>query len=177
MMYVLARSNLSNLQLDVEYMMELMDPSLALGEGPQAHTFIKYTANSYTLLTLHYLNMCADCFHVKDHTIWPPPMEPWNTLSLLTNIGQLHGNLAEKSRIPSTAGKDVVHSTRSGWHKPLFGYTHTQKHRDFHKDFQCTELKRNPEECYFEVEVHSLCLLCRTSWLFAVLRWEVIQKH
>uniref|UniRef100_H3DN52 Ras and Rab interactor 3 n=1 Tax=Tetraodon nigroviridis TaxID=99883 RepID=H3DN52_TETNG len=33
MMYVLARSNLSNLQLDVEYMMELMDPSLALGEG------------------------------------------------------------------------------------------------------------------------------------------------
>lgn len=33
MMYVLARSNLSNLQMDVEYMMELMDPSLALGEG------------------------------------------------------------------------------------------------------------------------------------------------
>ncbi|CAJ1074154.1 ras and Rab interactor 3 isoform X2 [Xyrichtys novacula] len=33
MMYVLARSNLSALQLDVEYMMELMDPSLALGEG------------------------------------------------------------------------------------------------------------------------------------------------
>ncbi|XP_070776675.1 ras and Rab interactor 3 isoform X2 [Enoplosus armatus] len=33
MMYVLARSNLSALQLDVEYMMELMDSSLALGEG------------------------------------------------------------------------------------------------------------------------------------------------
>ncbi|KAM3595277.1 uncharacterized protein V6R79_020994 [Siganus canaliculatus] len=33
MMYVLARCNLSNLQMDVEYMMELMDPSLALGEG------------------------------------------------------------------------------------------------------------------------------------------------
>ncbi|XP_044022366.1 ras and Rab interactor 3 [Siniperca chuatsi] len=33
MMYVLARSNLSALQMDVEYMMELMDPSLALGEG------------------------------------------------------------------------------------------------------------------------------------------------
>ncbi|KAI3367984.1 hypothetical protein L3Q82_026808, partial [Scortum barcoo] len=33
MMYVLARSNLTALQLDVEYMMELMDPSLALGEG------------------------------------------------------------------------------------------------------------------------------------------------
>lgn len=33
MMYVLARSNLSNLQLDVEYMMELMDPALTLGEG------------------------------------------------------------------------------------------------------------------------------------------------
>ncbi|XP_075993712.1 ras and Rab interactor 3 [Genypterus blacodes] len=33
LMYVLARSNLSALQLDVEYMMELMDPSLTLGEG------------------------------------------------------------------------------------------------------------------------------------------------
>lgn len=33
MMYVLARSNVANLQLDVEYMMELMDPSLTLGEG------------------------------------------------------------------------------------------------------------------------------------------------
>ncbi|XP_020511200.2 ras and Rab interactor 3 isoform X1 [Labrus bergylta] len=33
MMYVLARCNLSALQMDVEYMMELMDPSLALGEG------------------------------------------------------------------------------------------------------------------------------------------------
>uniref|UniRef100_A0A8C9ZUP3 Ras and Rab interactor 3 n=1 Tax=Sander lucioperca TaxID=283035 RepID=A0A8C9ZUP3_SANLU len=33
MMYVLARCNLSTLKLDVEYMMELMDPSLALGEG------------------------------------------------------------------------------------------------------------------------------------------------
>ncbi|CAN9502022.1 unnamed protein product [Ophioblennius macclurei] len=33
MMYVLARSNLSALQMDVEYMMELMDPSLTLGEG------------------------------------------------------------------------------------------------------------------------------------------------
>ncbi|XP_071770379.1 ras and Rab interactor 3 [Centroberyx gerrardi] len=33
MMYVLARSNMAALQLDVEYMMELMDPSLTLGEG------------------------------------------------------------------------------------------------------------------------------------------------
>ncbi|KAM9842015.1 ras and Rab interactor 3 [Aulostomus maculatus] len=33
MMYVLARSNLSTLQLDVEYMMELMDPALTIGEG------------------------------------------------------------------------------------------------------------------------------------------------
>ncbi|KAK2825872.1 hypothetical protein Q5P01_020086 [Channa striata] len=33
MMYVLARSNLSALQMDVEYMMELMDPALTLGEG------------------------------------------------------------------------------------------------------------------------------------------------
>uniref|UniRef100_A0A3Q2FZC6 Ras and Rab interactor 3-like n=1 Tax=Cyprinodon variegatus TaxID=28743 RepID=A0A3Q2FZC6_CYPVA len=33
MMYVLARSNLAALQLDVEYMMELMDPALTLGEG------------------------------------------------------------------------------------------------------------------------------------------------
>ncbi|XP_053290240.1 ras and Rab interactor 3 isoform X1 [Pleuronectes platessa] len=33
MMYVLARSNLSNLQMDIDYMMELMDPSLTIGEG------------------------------------------------------------------------------------------------------------------------------------------------
>ncbi|XP_019940130.2 ras and Rab interactor 3 isoform X1 [Paralichthys olivaceus] len=33
MMYVLARSNLSTLQMDIEYMMELMDPSLTIGEG------------------------------------------------------------------------------------------------------------------------------------------------
>lgn len=39
MMYVLARSNLSNLLLDVEYMMELMDPSLALGEGTYTHIY------------------------------------------------------------------------------------------------------------------------------------------
>lgn len=39
MMYVLARSNLSALQMDVEYMMELMDPSLTLGEG--RHTVIE----------------------------------------------------------------------------------------------------------------------------------------
>lgn len=40
MMYVLARSNLSNLRLDVEYMMELMDPSLSLGEGTDTHTVL-----------------------------------------------------------------------------------------------------------------------------------------
>lgn len=33
LMYVLARSNMSALLLDVEYMMELMDPALQLGEG------------------------------------------------------------------------------------------------------------------------------------------------
>ncbi|XP_028677608.1 ras and Rab interactor 3 isoform X2 [Erpetoichthys calabaricus] len=33
LMYVLARSNLTALLLDVEYMMELMDPALQLGEG------------------------------------------------------------------------------------------------------------------------------------------------
>ncbi|KAI7804546.1 ras and Rab interactor 3 [Triplophysa rosa] len=33
LMYVLARSNISALLLDVEYMMELMDPALQLGEG------------------------------------------------------------------------------------------------------------------------------------------------
>ncbi|XP_072313871.1 ras and Rab interactor 3 [Eucyclogobius newberryi] len=33
MMYVVARCNLSDLRLDVEYMMELMDPALTLGEG------------------------------------------------------------------------------------------------------------------------------------------------
>lgn len=33
LMYVLARSNMAFLLLDVEYMMELMDPALQLGEG------------------------------------------------------------------------------------------------------------------------------------------------
>lgn len=41
-MYVLARSNLTEMLLDVEYMMELMDPALQLGEGefppPLSHT-------------------------------------------------------------------------------------------------------------------------------------------
>ena len=32
-MYVLARSHLTEMLLDVEYMMELMDPALQLGEG------------------------------------------------------------------------------------------------------------------------------------------------
>lgn len=33
LMYVLARSNLTEMLLSVEYMMELMDPALQLGEG------------------------------------------------------------------------------------------------------------------------------------------------
>lgn len=33
LMYVLARSHLTEMLLDVEYMMELMDPALQLGEG------------------------------------------------------------------------------------------------------------------------------------------------
>lgn len=40
LMYVLARSNLTEMLLNVEYMMELMDPALQLGEGespPPAH--------------------------------------------------------------------------------------------------------------------------------------------
>lgn len=37
LMYVLARSNISALLLDVEYMMELMDPALQLGEGKNTH--------------------------------------------------------------------------------------------------------------------------------------------
>lgn len=38
LMYVLARSNLTEMLLDVEYMMELMDPALQLGEGEFATT-------------------------------------------------------------------------------------------------------------------------------------------
>lgn len=37
LMYVLARSNLAEMLLNVEYMMELMDPALQLGEGESAH--------------------------------------------------------------------------------------------------------------------------------------------
>lgn len=33
LLYVLARCNMTALLLDVEYMMELMDPALQLGEG------------------------------------------------------------------------------------------------------------------------------------------------
>lgn len=36
LMYVLARSNLTEMLLSVEYMMELMDPALQLGEGESA---------------------------------------------------------------------------------------------------------------------------------------------
>lgn len=38
LMYVLVRSNMTALLLDVEYMMELMDPALQLGEGEKTHT-------------------------------------------------------------------------------------------------------------------------------------------
>lgn len=46
-MYVLARCNISALLLDVEYMMELMDPALQLGEGEdtQTHTHILAIVN------------------------------------------------------------------------------------------------------------------------------------
>lgn len=56
-MYVLARSNLSNLQLDVEYMMELMDPSLALGEGTQ---WWQFSPSRYCkqLCLLTHIQMC-----------------------------------------------------------------------------------------------------------------------
>lgn len=52
LMYVLARSNLTEMLLDVEYMMELMDPALQLGEGespPQAH--LRTTRTHRTLPT------------------------------------------------------------------------------------------------------------------------------
>lgn len=39
-MYVLARSNMAFLLLDVEYMMELMDPALQLGEGREKRNAI-----------------------------------------------------------------------------------------------------------------------------------------
>lgn len=38
LMYVLARSNLTEMLLNVEYMMELMDPALQLGEGERTTT-------------------------------------------------------------------------------------------------------------------------------------------
>lgn len=40
LMYVLARSNMAFLLLDVEYMMELMDPALQLGEGREKRNAI-----------------------------------------------------------------------------------------------------------------------------------------
>lgn len=43
LMYVLARSNMTGLLLDVEYMMELMDPALQLGEGQYINTHRCYS--------------------------------------------------------------------------------------------------------------------------------------
>lgn len=64
MMYVLARSNLSSLQLDVEYMMELMDPSLALGEGAPSrikkNSFSASMFNKLLILALRlYVCVCV----------------------------------------------------------------------------------------------------------------------
>lgn len=44
LMYVLVRCNMTALLLDVEYMMELMDPALQLGEGEDINTHRCYSA-------------------------------------------------------------------------------------------------------------------------------------
>lgn len=43
LMYVLARSNLTEMLLNVEYMMELMDPALQLGEGESGSPHTPHT--------------------------------------------------------------------------------------------------------------------------------------
>lgn len=43
LMYVLARSNLTEVLLNVEYMMELMDPALQLGEGRVQYVLLEYS--------------------------------------------------------------------------------------------------------------------------------------
>lgn len=43
LMYVLARSNLTEVLLNVEYMMELMDPALQLGEGKVRCLLLEYS--------------------------------------------------------------------------------------------------------------------------------------
>lgn len=43
LMYVLARSNLTEVLLNVEYMMELMDPALQLGEGRVLYLLLGYS--------------------------------------------------------------------------------------------------------------------------------------
>lgn len=43
LMYVLARSNLTEVLLNVEYMMELMDPALQLGEGKVQCLLLEYS--------------------------------------------------------------------------------------------------------------------------------------
>lgn len=43
LMYVLARSNLTEVLLNVEYMMELMDPALQLGEGRVQYMLPEYS--------------------------------------------------------------------------------------------------------------------------------------
>lgn len=59
MMYVLARSNLSALQLDVEYMMELMDPSLTLGEGANPRRKYSHTLLCVLITSLKSLSVCV----------------------------------------------------------------------------------------------------------------------
>lgn len=56
-MYVLARSNLTEVLLNVEYMMELMDPALQLGEG-------KSTVSAHGICTLEII-ICLTSVFVK----------------------------------------------------------------------------------------------------------------
>lgn len=57
LMYVLARSNLTEVLLNVEYMMELMDPALQLGEG-------KSTVLAHGIFTLEII-ICLTSVFVK----------------------------------------------------------------------------------------------------------------
>lgn len=55
LMYVLARSNLTEVLLNVEYMMELMDPALQLGEGRIQCLLLGYSLWKSLLISLQCL--------------------------------------------------------------------------------------------------------------------------
>lgn len=59
LLYVLARSDLTEMLLNVEYMMELMDPALQLGEGKEELRCIALAEGGVKLVFMKMKKACA----------------------------------------------------------------------------------------------------------------------